>query len=550
MKPRNKHRAVYIAVGVFTFCLAILLNVAVENPKFDNPFDEISFAQKTSNPRHAEELYLQEFAKDSLNLDLNYNLIANHFSIPEKEKQGKYDYLCRDDMNLIKRYQDWCTHNDSLVYNYGHYLLGLIYLWQDDDLKAKEHLLLVTNTEQKYLNNSLGNIYREADPERAKQYYRKEISLKGNIGGAVGNLFSLLLNRNELTQLDSIIAQPGVEPYLSLSQKKAYFFVGHHFIQYVETLYIRFIDTIETIGFIGALLVTLVWLFYLRMLDIFEREKWYHILVVFIISIVLADLSFLMYDTYNFSFHFDLNGHWFNDLMYCIFGIGLIEESIKLLPLLIFLRFSKAANEPIDYLIYASVAAIGFAFTENLMYIQNYGYQIIHGRALSAVVAHMCFSSIVAYGFIVSKYKTKVSAWVSVPIALLIAATAHGMYDFWLVNQAVKSFSIVSFVILVVSVLIWNGFKNNALNNSPFYDDTRKLEVNKISNYLFLSLSSIFLFEYLVITIKYGPDVGNDLFIKSIISGTFLMVFLVGRLAHFHIHKGTWESIWNWKQKD
>ena len=48
---------------------------------------------------------------------------------------------------------------------------------------------------------------------------------------------------------------------------------------------------------------------------------------------------------------------------------GLSEEIIKIIPVLIILKTTKFINEPIDYIIYSSISALGFAFIENIQYI-------------------------------------------------------------------------------------------------------------------------------------------------------------------------------------
>ena len=83
---------------------------------------------------------------------------------------------------------------------------------------------------------------------------------------------------------------------------------------------------------------------------------------------LFAELCTLLYDFFDYSLGFKKSGEVVNDLFYCVFGIGLIEETVKIIPFLLMLKFSRQINESIDYVIYASVSALGFAFMENLIY--------------------------------------------------------------------------------------------------------------------------------------------------------------------------------------
>ena len=117
-----------------------------------------------------------------------------------------------------------------------------------------------------------------------------------------------------------------------------------------------------------SLLISGVWLVYVVRLDIFDKEKKRHIALVLILSIILTSFASYPYQIIHYlGFTDSLNP--FKSFLYCVFGIGLIEETIKLIPLLIVLKFTNAIDEPYDYILYASASALGFAFVENTMYL-------------------------------------------------------------------------------------------------------------------------------------------------------------------------------------
>lgn len=537
---------IFIIVVISTILLGLILNNLIDNPKFNNPLEEIEYAQKTDNVYLAEKIFLKELAGDKHNIDLNYGYVINHFNIPEKTKVGKHSYKYRDDNTIFDYYDNLISSNDSIDKDLGFYCKGLCFLCKNDYTQASANFKLVKNQDLKYLNNSIGNIFKNSNIDWAISYYEKEIRLKGNIRGAVQNLTDVLIRTKDLKRFEQLMSNNETKQHISLSKQREYYYISHDFKNYVNTLWLKFINSIDKYGFIGALLIAFIWLIYLRFIDVFEKEKWYNIAILFLISSIFTYCSYFLYDLYNITFNFDLNGDWFNDLLYCIFGIGFIEETIKIIPFILFLIFSRAVNEPIDYVIYACVAAIGFSFTENILYFQNDSYNIMHGRALASVVGHMCDSSIVAYGFIISRYKSKSPMFLTVLFCLLLASIVHGLYDFWLINDVVKDFNIFAIVVLISSVFIWNSIKNNSLNNSPFYDKSKRLESERISKYLFISLSLVFIFEYIIISINYGPSTGNRLLLKSILSGTFLMIFMTGRLAQFELKAGVWDNIKIW----
>ncbi|MCB0779423.1 MAG: PrsW family intramembrane metalloprotease, partial [Flavobacteriales bacterium] len=89
-----------------------------------------------------------------------------------------------------------------------------------------------------------------------------------------------------------------------------------------------------------------------------------------------------------------LTGDLWDDLVYSVVAIGLVEEVVKLLPYLLIWRLTRQVDEPFDHLLYGSIAALGFAFMENTLYLESTRLTAVTGRALLASVAHMFDTSI------------------------------------------------------------------------------------------------------------------------------------------------------------
>lgn len=529
--------------------IVVASNYLFDEPQFKNAFDKIEYANKTDNPYLAEKVCMEELKKDTLNMDLNYQYVVNHYKIPKTTRTGRYSEEDRDDKTIHNYFESLIATGDSDKADIGHYGLGLCASVDKEYQKADEYFNQIGNSERKYIHNSMGKVIQDSDPKSAIAHYKQEIALKGNMPGAVNNLFDLYLKTNRLSQLNQFVSQPEILDYLNPSKFRKYYFVKSDFRKYVSSLFSNYVKMFDQVGFLAALFITLIWLLYLRVIDVFEREKWYNITFVFVLGCLFSFLAFPLYDYVNITQRFDLNGGIFNDLAFCIFGIGLIEETVKLLPFLIFLSFSKSVNEPVDYVIYMCVSALGFSFIENTEYFQNGTYYIIHGRALSAVVAHMSLSAVVAYGFILSKYKTHYPMIASVAISLLAASVAHGLYDYWMINEKVQDFSVFSFFVMIVLIQTFGTIRINALNNSPFFDDKKKFDDMNLSRYLFLSLVSIMVIEYLIMAHFFGPKAAGRSLLKSVLFGSFMLIFIVVNLSNMQLKAGVWEKIKIWEKE-
>src|ERR1700761_5246158 len=126
----------------------------------------------------------------------------------------------------------------------------------------------------------------------------------------------------------------------------------------------------------AALISVAMWLDYFRQIDVFEKEKTWFLLVALIIGGCTPYLSLSVYRLLDVC-GFTENGTFLNEALYSIFGIGLNEELSKLTGVfLVFALLKKQVNEPIDYLIYAGVTALGFSLVENYNYFYNHGITI------------------------------------------------------------------------------------------------------------------------------------------------------------------------------
>jgi len=289
--------------------------------------------------------------------------------------------------------------------------------------------------------------------------------------------------------------------------------------------------------------ISLIWLLYIIKLDVFEKEKKRYIILIVFLSIVVTCFSEIPYGVIHKLGVTDSELPAYS-FIYSVFGIGFIEETIKFIPFLILLKFTKAINEPYDYIFYASASALGFAFVENAMYLNNYGLDIINARALYATVAHMTFSSVIAYGLFLIIYKKTKKHPILVFISFyLLAMLSHGFYDFWLINKAVSSFEGITTLFFLATVHIWFIMKNNTINSSNFYSKDISINNDQIKMYLIISLLSIFMISYLYVAFALNEEEANSFFLKSIFVYGYIMLYLIATLSRFNLIHGILKPI-------
>ena len=294
----------------------------------------------------------------------------------------------------------------------------------------------------------------------------------------------------------------------------------------------------KVLGFLFSGAISFLWIVYLRKLDIYEPEKWRYIIIIFVVSCITIWAVFPISSFIN-NLGFVLNGNPINDFLYCVFSIGMVEELVKLVPVIIFVSNKKMFNESYDYLFYASVSALGFAFIENILYINSSELYSVIGRLLMASVAHMTFSSTILYGVLLAGTRLK-----SIPKPIiysaffLLASLSHGFYDFWLINAWASQYQAITMLFFLITIHIWFTMLNNALNISKFYNRSTPLQVDKLKAYLIYSLLILFMSAVLVMHIIHGRQSAVQFFWGNLFAFGYFFIYIIYSHNRFKIVRG------------
>ena len=118
-----------------------------------------------------------------------------------------------------------------------------------------------------------------------------------------------------------------------------------------------------------------------------------------------------------------------------------VEEGLKgLAVLMVFLFFRKEFDSILDGIIYAGITALGFAATENLLYIYGHGYvdgggwsglwQLVVIRDLVVAWQHPFFTAFTGIGLAVARLNKNVLVKVvAVPLGYAFAVFAHAFHN-------------------------------------------------------------------------------------------------------------------------
>lgn len=182
--------------------------------------------------------------------------------------------------------------------------------------------------------------------------------------------------------------------------------------------------------------------------------------VTLVITQLLGIMGLFVYDLGSFS----------GAVSTALFAAALPEEMAKLLMLWLLLRKNPYYDEYFDGIVYAACVGLGFAATENVLYLvqsENWlGTGIVRG--LTAVPAH--FAIACAMGYFYSKRHFGDSSTITAICVLAVPVLIHWVYDALAFSEGIAAPALsVVFNILFVG-LIWIVYRNTMRRISDLHD--------------------------------------------------------------------------------
>jgi len=538
VKKRNALLKFIAYVILPTLIIVPLVNNFFKNPDINNLVEWYGAAIRTGNYDKATEVLEGLIDEHPTNIRFHRRYIVLHYD----ESRQRHNKELNKNI-ILKKYVNYSKSIDPNMSDIGFFGLGQIYSNISEYEKALDNFEKVKNKNLRYLNHEIGIVHNKLKQyKQAKQYFTQEIDNGGYIRGSLYYLAKILLRQKNYQELTRLYEDPKTKDDFPNSVARDLHLRDRKVIQYMESLVIYVKEDVNLIGIMGAVFIVIVWLYFLRRLDIFEPEKLMFLLMALAGGMLSIFLALFIYDIYEYLYNFKLNGNWLNDLFYCILGIGFAEELAKILPLLFIMKFTKQVNESIDFIIYASASALGFSFVENLIYFDEYSLYIINERGMICSIGHMFYTSLIAYGIILARYRKQGNIIVNVVVLFFLASAIHGIYDYWIIAESMPK--VLSILMVIIEVLIYNRIINNALNQSEYFEFSKVKYINSLREYLGAALMAIVLFEYVCLAWKNGPQLAFANFRPLLFFNWYVIWFLSFNLGNYTLKPGKWNPLW------
>lgn len=521
----------YIAFVILLIWIVLLVNKMLPVPLFHTHEKLVHPGWETPKPfKNA----------DTLSYAFIYLTMKNHYNKPAYQNVLGGLYF-RDDLTPENYFIDLVPNSYPRYKNAGRFGHALIYKQKKDYKLMQEELEEITVTDKPYYNCELGwaQAY-QGQLADAIISFEKELSYKnGNRSSAYKGLAELFFATGNPEGIHKLMSEP-----LFVKNCPDYILRNEYFSNGPFLTYITYV--LEVNGtwdlIVAAALITLLWGYYYTQFKLFAKKDYLLYAIVFGLSCIVTPFCVIFYDILHYGFQISDDGGFWANVLYYIFGVGLIEEFTKAFPVLIcaFL-FSKRIKEPVDYLLLATFSALGFAAMENMMYFDRYygnqNYSIIHDRSVLSVIMHIFCSAVIWYGYIQTKLLKNAK---HVILCILLSITAHGMYDVFISQSVSGVFYIFSFAMVIVSFFALKLFYNSALNQSPLFDARIDYASGENAFILVAGLGVILVFEFVLEAIRFGAPHANDSLISSLLAYTAIVILYSSNFARIVLCSKHW----------
>jgi len=192
---------------------------------------------------------------------------------------------------------------------------------------------------------------------------------------------------------------------------------------------------------------------YIYIKDKYEKEPKRLLLSSFLFGAVVSIIiTTILYYTIELFLPLNDNFSIIQQFIKAFVVVALVEEFSKYIIVRYYAQPKPEFNEPFDGIVYAVMVSMGFAATENVLYVLEGGLSTAIIRSFTAVPAHATFG--ILMGYYMGKAKFSKNKTVLNLSGLLLATLFHGAYDFFLFIEFIPGIWIGAFISLIVGIII------------------------------------------------------------------------------------------------
>lgn len=326
-------------------------------------------------------------------------------------------------------------------------------LHRDDDARKEAITKLRALPGNRFRNEFLGDALLTVEqPEEGIRAYAREGELFPDAIYSQRSALIAYMERKEASPLAELLAKPGFRGTLSDFERIEASSLTRDFGQlFIDIAWLDF-NLLRSPHLFTALFTAAIWFIILALMGNLNRVQYGWSLLALILGVFSTTLTlYAVYIQEDFlNFHHHPEDTVPNQLIAMVAGVGLREETLKILCYLPVALLTLKYRNGILALVTAAMTGLGFAMMENIQYFSNSpdGYTA-WARLLSANALHFCLTGTVGY----SLYQCLVNRgrrWENFLIEFLLAVLIHGFYNSLIIIPQLVDYNLFTLVLLVI----------------------------------------------------------------------------------------------------
>jgi RsiW-degrading membrane proteinase PrsW (M82 family) len=254
---------------------------------------------------------------------------------------------------------------------------------------------------------------------------------------------------------------------------------------YLRLTYLNPLAHLSLTASLTALIILLMWLLYFRRIDVFGASSFIALLFTLLLGAFFAFFALILGDFVDRWLPLLPLSGWSFDLAFSVIRIGAVEELVKFAPVLLVVLATRREKQPLNLLILGSMSALGFSTLENALYFSTHGLGIAFSRFLFSTLMHLANTSIVCYVWSRARVLHRGSNLQAALVGLILAASVHGVYDFFVLKPSSKT-AVLGFVVVLFMAREYNRMLRNSLNLTPL-EQPLAVDRSRLSNFSLLA---------------------------------------------------------------
>lgn len=203
---------------------------------------------------------------------------------------------------------------------------------------------------------------------------------------------------------------------------------------------------------IPSLFIAAVWFVILMSFWEVERDRLLASLAAFLLGIFSAVLTlfFVVVQERIQGFEFSPDAEPISQLIFFVAGVGLREEFLKLVCFLPVAWWACRRKSDIEGILLAALVGLGFAFQENILYLDSApSTQVGWRRFLTANALHFSLTGIAGF-YLFRMLRRRGRGWEEFLAVFIAVVLAHGFYNSLLSMPSLATYSPLSFILIAL----------------------------------------------------------------------------------------------------